>query len=790
MAYAMSKSNSVPGASLNLQRVPWLKTFILFASILIASAATCFAQQKTPEQPFDDGLWHELGPRLAMRWSNNFIIYYDRTVIPRDYVLNVSNFLENAWDYYAAQGYIHPAYADKFRVSIEIKEKFPAYLSNALGFFVPRPPAARNPYMEIKNNLPHDVLRATCSHELFHFIQLAYDKDFKTGRWIKEATATWVEDEIPPAPSANEGYLFYQQSWYRLWSEGLSLNTDEPQHPQKRIMPYGSASFFKYLSEHHPKGKDLIRKFWENHNALQSGKDMMPAISFEVGGPEVFVEYFARFCTAAYLKEVPPYDFKRGALIREHIMPQEQLTRWHYSSFDGSTIIPAPFYPLQSLSARYYEFYNPGNLMQPSRFRLILKKSPDAVIMAKVIKVTANGFDVEDINFIGVEAEKVIENFSQAANGVHMITVVVCNPSLTPQRFEIAAAVGDPPYLKEIKVFRDNYKELIYHAKWEEAENQRAPKELKNGFDLKGEEKSIKNINVEALFSRNIEHATRIRLGEAANVNWLGEPQSERTVWRGDLDEFVIDEKSKGQGYIEIKLIAEAPDRVELDANPATIAYLDKKTLKWNNYESEDGRDTHMGGIDKIHKIKIKQEPEVIQKIPVVGKKFLVDSVFTKADADAILPDLQSFEISAEDKNGILLSVDGFGAGNQMVQFDLWWENNVDQVADVTIRLETNQGMTPVEVKENFLSFVRETSRKTTSDPRFNASYMWDAYGPTSEHVTFEGIVGTFWLTVHVKTGFQIVDHRAKAPIDASELSRKIVDKLRQNLDHIIFVED
>lgn len=90
------------------------------------------------------------------------------------------------------------------------------------------------------------------SHEFFHAVQAAYDKN--QGSVIAEGTAVWATEQYDPSLNDFEGFL-----------SGYMQNTDRPLDTPLPgpVDPfsYGSAIFFEFLEEHY--GPGTVRSLWE-----------------------------------------------------------------------------------------------------------------------------------------------------------------------------------------------------------------------------------------------------------------------------------------------------------------------------------------------------------------------------------------------------------------------------------------------------------------------------------------------------------------------------------------------
>ncbi|MDK1032045.1 MAG: hypothetical protein QGD94_08575, partial [Planctomycetia bacterium] len=118
-----------------------------------------------------------------------------------------------------------------------------------------------------------ELLRATCAHELFHIVQYGYDH--KESKWLKETTATWIEDKVFPAEAKKApklyGFRFYLGRWnkhrrhYPLFTTGGSHE-------------YAAAIFHQYLSEHDSRGNAVVRELWQEAAKVR-GDTMLTALA-------------------------------------------------------------------------------------------------------------------------------------------------------------------------------------------------------------------------------------------------------------------------------------------------------------------------------------------------------------------------------------------------------------------------------------------------------------------------------------------------------------------------------
>ncbi|MFO0600100.1 MAG: MXAN_6640 family putative metalloprotease [Myxococcaceae bacterium] len=100
--------------------------------------------------------------------------------------------------------------------------------------------------------------RILASHEYFHAVQAAYDDDQSVV--VSEGTAVWATERYAPQTNDFEGFV-------HGYLERPDRSIDSPPPGPVPTFAYGSAIFFKFLSERH--GDDVIRKLWEH---LENGQ--------------------------------------------------------------------------------------------------------------------------------------------------------------------------------------------------------------------------------------------------------------------------------------------------------------------------------------------------------------------------------------------------------------------------------------------------------------------------------------------------------------------------------------
>ncbi len=167
-------------------------------------------------------------------------------------------------------------------------------------------------YMLIENNFfgfantGYENIRVTLAHEYFHSIQFGYD-GFEA-LWLKEGTASWIEDEV--FDNINDNYQ-YLTKWFKTpW---VSLDADNNAVSNSSYY-YGSWIFFRYLSEH--LGASIVRTIWEKSIDNDSYLMDFSTVAIEQALNSyftTFAEEFHNYSIANIIKNISPYDYEEGA---------------------------------------------------------------------------------------------------------------------------------------------------------------------------------------------------------------------------------------------------------------------------------------------------------------------------------------------------------------------------------------------------------------------------------------------------------------------------------------------
>lgn len=580
---------------------------------------TVFAQEKQKEKEVD---LERLSPILVYGFglkkhympTTNFVIYYDGGITTRKYASKVGAYFEYAWGKIVnTMGYEVPKQLKKYKLPIYILKK----VEDSKGGQASTRKLGLLPCIEVENKVSTNKLKTLSSHELFHIFQGGYDE--KEALWLKEATAVWIEDEIYKERLPELGYIRDEYLWIKHWSNiNISL------FDMRGKFAYGSSIFFKYLTEHAPAGTKLVKQIWEECSK-KKGPNAFEALRLGLGdiGPDFnfLSDYFRDFCAAVITKTGPaPYNFIRGKEITGWIRSKLKINDWYYLVYVGGRIEESRKFFLKPLSAMYFIIRPPKELLDKSNLYIGIKRWAKSPLTFKVVKHLGSmigGYAVENIDFPEGElaAVKKIQDFAQDIDAVPRVTLVVGNPSTSSleETFEFCTATGDPPYVKEVEVWRNGYKELIYHAKWEENGEKRKLKSLKEGFKFKKRERFIRNVQVKITFSEEIAETPkpRIKLDEIKVKESRKSPF--KNVWEGKVRSLPIDKDKKS---IQIEIDAFNRSETRLDADPSTKTHLKwnkaKKSWAWAGYEGDVYEGVSEGGKDTKHEIDLAVEEKLL----------------------------------------------------------------------------------------------------------------------------------------------------------------------------------
>ena len=139
------------------------------------------------------------------------------------------------------------------------------------------------------------IMPCTVSHELFHAVQLAYDRQEE--RWLSEATAQWVETLAFPDIHDNVGH----ERVYLLYPF-VSLHYPRTGKVLYQGRPYGGSVFFRFLSRHHSDGADIIRQIWHQCASVEGANTLQAVVkAVDPRSEGKLRDYFDRFAVGALL---------------------------------------------------------------------------------------------------------------------------------------------------------------------------------------------------------------------------------------------------------------------------------------------------------------------------------------------------------------------------------------------------------------------------------------------------------------------------------------------------------
>lgn len=597
------------------------RMLVFAASFLLFTAGRLFADEirhlytDTPESGVNSAL------------TANFIITYHPRLTGEGYVRRAARFFEESYRHiFGPLRYQVPGHARENRIQIEIPVSMP---SRDLGLAF-RAHAGSPPYLLIRNYLDDEKLKGVCSHELFHLVQFGYD-DLED-KWLMEATATWVEDEVfPPGPggSMEVGYPYFIGSWYPSWERRRPLNYFE----RAAVFPYGTAIYFKYLSEHASEGVDTIRRIWENAGA-RPGPNSLDAVAQALGGggqdQPRFLESLAKFSAAVFLKnKSPDYDFRRHREIIESLTPlrlpfsYRHLLRFdehagEIVSFDSDT---------SPLTAQYFSMIIPPDMDRPSTLYLsLVSENNDSRLKFALIEYSAgfpDGKNVEILEWAGSESRifhKVAGCGMEPADVYQLILVAVQGEAeARGDRFKLRVTLGEPPYLRQVKVFKGAGPDPVYDARWREEGDSRVLEIREDTLVLNdGEDDTVRDLAVKVSFSEKMNQggSCAVQIAGVSRLLLNQPPLLENA--EAVVSSIPIRDEDWERGELALEFTGKDLGNRSLDGNPETPVQINERTLQWNFYEeTRRGGDSHIGGRDDRHRIRLEAIPPRVKKVKV-----------------------------------------------------------------------------------------------------------------------------------------------------------------------------
>ena len=212
---------------------------------------------------------------------------------------------------------------------------------------------------QFPTNTPLENLQVTAAHEYFHAVQLAYDA-FEDS-WFKEATATWVEDELYDDVDDNLQYL--EQS--SLARPGQPLDTFDPD----AVPQYGNWIFFRFLTEQIDTAQGglptLVRDMWERADGAAGGPDDYSILAVKNVLAERGVELPVAFAAFATANRAPALWYEEGAVNHYPVAAPAGVFRLSTAEKDTRWLVTRPAH-LASTTARLV----PGKGLTASGWKL------------------------------------------------------------------------------------------------------------------------------------------------------------------------------------------------------------------------------------------------------------------------------------------------------------------------------------------------------------------------------------------------------------------------------------
>jgi hypothetical protein len=150
------------------------------------------------------------------------------------------------------------------------------------------------------------ALQVTAAHEFFHAVQFAYSA--LQDRWLMEATAVWMEDQVFDDVNDNYGYIQYGPI---AFPDAPLDSTPLDRSHRLGLYPYGAFVFFEFLSENLAPG--IVREIFEKADGApgQPGYFSTPGLELALEARGVrFRDVFAAFGAA---NVDPPTAYEEGA---------------------------------------------------------------------------------------------------------------------------------------------------------------------------------------------------------------------------------------------------------------------------------------------------------------------------------------------------------------------------------------------------------------------------------------------------------------------------------------------
>jgi hypothetical protein len=184
-----------------------------------------------------------------------------------------------------------------------------------------------NDYLGYGYSDPEAPLDVTAAHEFFHAVQFAYDA--YEDRWMMEATAVWMEDEVYDSINDNYFYLPYGP----LGAPAIPLDKGGA-----GLHQYGSFIYFRFLSEYFG-DPSIIRQIWNEADGAIGGPDHYSLVAIAraiTARGESFGNLFATFAEWA---AAPGQKFEEGANYPAAKVATSSTIRSTHTNVAGSFVL-------------------------------------------------------------------------------------------------------------------------------------------------------------------------------------------------------------------------------------------------------------------------------------------------------------------------------------------------------------------------------------------------------------------------------------------------------------------
>ncbi len=429
--------------------------------------------------------------------TENFRVLYQKKETTAAYAKNVGDYIQEAREKILGRlGYKEPDDIEGSKLDVYVRDipfmDFAGFVPAGVAYW-----NSGSPWIEI--NLQNvvwrhaqtpvekeHVLKALVAHEFFHIVQYGYDPAERS--WLKEATATWIEDKVFEPP---EGF-WESTGWVERIGEWIDNREELSTLSSKGTNEYDAAVFFQYLSEKRPGSDNIVRRIWEEA-AKRSGPNSYAAIATALGdsapwgrnmrarigefavatliqSPSLNSTYGFRKrerMTQSYAEGDHPeiwfdetYELQRGvvaSLAGEQISPQDYslkpLQPGYFQIVPPQTSVSALHYMKDPANLGRLEILVRGKTHRDWDFRLLeiprrgkstdpiegwtVKRFPDASLVGEWKRLEVEDFPNKDIVIVAVNTETVTPD--------EEIGTQYRTRSLKRDDFEIAAALLTPP---------------------------------------------------------------------------------------------------------------------------------------------------------------------------------------------------------------------------------------------------------------------------------------------------------------------------------------------------------